>query len=359
MSPAQQQPPIGIVGYGLYIPRTQHTAADVAAGSGGRWTADAVQQKLGFDRKPVPGPGDGTQAMGVKAALDCLARTGVGPEAIDVILSVGEEYKEYPLTTTGIYLQEQIGAKNAWAIDLQQRCNTTVAALRFARDLLIAEPELKTVLIAGGYRNGDLIDYRDPTTSFMYNLAAGGGALLVQKGHTRNQILGVEIATDGSMARDVGVRYGGTEHPIEALPDEVLARLRREGNKSLTVFEPEHMKDTLNAIGFGKWFECLDRALHKAGRSRGDLGYLNVLHFKPSMHQALLDQLGLREDQSYYLREYGHLGQLDQMVSIHEGLRTGRLKDGALMAMLAAGIGYVWGVALIQWGEARTAVTSA
>ena len=45
--------PIGIVGYGLYIPSTFHTAADVTAQSGGRWTADAVQQKLGFDRKPV------------------------------------------------------------------------------------------------------------------------------------------------------------------------------------------------------------------------------------------------------------------------------------------------------------------
>ncbi|MFO0723857.1 MAG: 3-oxoacyl-ACP synthase [Myxococcota bacterium] len=344
--------PIGIVGYGLYIPSTFHTAADVAAQSGGRWTADAVQQKLGFDRKPVAGPGDGTQAMGVRAALDCLARTGVSPDAIDVVLSVGEEHKEFPLTTTAIYIQEQIGARRAWAIDLQQRCNTTVAALRFARDLLLAEPELNTVLIAGGYRNGDLIDYRDPTTSFMYNLAAGGGALLVQKGYTKNRIRAVEIATDGSMARDVGVRYGGTELPIERLPGEVLVRLRAEGNKSLTVFQPDHMKDALNAIGFTKWFECLDRGLQKIGRSRAELGYLNVLHFKPSMHQALLDALGLREEQSFYLRDYGHLGQLDPVVSIHEGLRTGRLGDGALMAVLTAGIGYVWGVALIEWGEA-------
>ena len=61
----------------------------------------------------------------------------------------------------------------------------------------------------------------------MYNLAAGGGALLVQKGHDKNRILGVEIVTDGSMARDVGVRYGGTRHPIESLPEDVLARLRR------------------------------------------------------------------------------------------------------------------------------------
>jgi 3-oxoacyl-[acyl-carrier-protein] synthase-3 len=292
---------------------------DVADGSGGRWTDTAVQQKLGFDKKPVAGPRDGTQAMGAWAAADCLRRTGRRPDEIDVILSVGEEHKEYPLTTTGIYIQHQIGAHRAWAIDLQQRCNTTVAALRFARDLLLAEPELKTVLIAGGYRNGDLIDYADPTTSFMYNLAAGGGALAGEEGPREEPHAGVEIATDGSMARDVGVRYGGTQHPIERLPDEVLAKLRAEGNKSLTVFEPEHMKDTstpsASPSGSSAWT--------RRWVSRQDAGRPGLPQHPPLQAldaPALLDELGLREDQSYYLRDYGHLGQLDQIVSIHEGL---------------------------------------
>jgi 3-oxoacyl-[acyl-carrier-protein] synthase-3 len=68
--------PIGIMGYGLYIPENFHSAKDVADGSGGRWTDTAVQQKLGFDKKPVAGPRDGTQAMGAWAAADCLRRTG-------------------------------------------------------------------------------------------------------------------------------------------------------------------------------------------------------------------------------------------------------------------------------------------
>ena len=343
-------PPVGIVGYGLYIPDTYLSAEDIAAQSGGRWTADAVRNKLGFDRKPMPGPGDGTQDMGVKAAQDCLRRTGVDPMEIDVILCIGEEHKEYPLTTSGIYIQEQIGAYKAWAIDLQQRCNTTVAALKIARDMLVADPDLETALIVGGYRNGDFIDFADPTTSFMYNLGAGAGAFLVRRGHEANEILGVQIATDGSMARDVGVRYGGTVNPIERLPDEILTKLRTEGNKTLTVFEPEHMKDTLNGIGFTKWMACLDKALGQSGLTRADLGYLNILHFKPSMYRALLDELGLTDEQSVYLRQYGHIGQVDQMISVHEGLEQGRLRDGHVMAMLAAGIGYVWGVAVVRWG---------
>jgi 3-oxoacyl-[acyl-carrier-protein] synthase-3 len=44
------------------------------------------------------------------------------------------------------------------------------------------------------------------------------------------------------------------------------------------------------------------------------------------------------------------MGQLDQIISIHEGLKSGRLKDGDLMVMIAAGVGYVWGASVVKWG---------
>jgi len=119
--------------------------------------------------------------MGVRAAIDALANTGVDPESIDLILCIGEEWKEYPLTTSGIYIQEQIGAKNAWAIDVQLRCGTTVAAMKMAKDMMLADEDIRTVLIVGGYRNGDFIDFKDPAVSFMYNLSAGAGALIMQR----------------------------------------------------------------------------------------------------------------------------------------------------------------------------------
>jgi 3-oxoacyl-[acyl-carrier-protein] synthase-3 len=36
--------------------------------------------------------------------------------------------------------------------------------------------------------------------------------------------------------------------------------------------------------------------------------------------------------------------------TIVEGLRLGRLKDGDLMVIVAAGIGYAWGAACVRWG---------
>jgi len=336
---------IGIVAYGLYFPKTEMTAAQVALATAGKWTEAAIKDKLGFDKKPIPGVGDGTQEMGVKAGLDCLKRFAYDPAKIDVILCIGEEWKEYPLTTSGIYIQEQIGAKNAWAIDVQQRCCSQVAAMKMAKDMIIADPEVNSVMIVGGYRNGDFVDYTNPAMSMMYNLGAGGCAMILERNAKANLLLGSHLVTDGSMARDAGCRIGGTAEPITA---DNLAR----AYQSLDLMDGEHMKNRLNEVSMPNWYHCIDRALEKAKLTRKDIGYLAVLHFKPSMHKILLQELGLREDQTTYLRDYGHIGQIDQVLSLHLGLEAGRIKAGTVVCMIAAGIGYAWAANVIRWGKA-------
>lgn len=336
---------VGVVGTGIYLPAEIMTAQEIALATKGNWTEEAVKEKLGIIEKRVPGKGDGTQEMGVQAGLDVLQRTGVDPGEIDLILCVGEEWKEYPLTTSGIYIQEKIGAKKAWALDLQQRCCTTVAAMKIAKDMISADAEIETVLIVGGYRNVDFVDYSDPAMSMMYNLGAGGGALILKRNFQRNLLLGTHIISDGSLARTAGVKYGGTEHPITC---ENVER----ASKSLQIFDVKFMKDRLNEISLPNWFHCLDRAFEKSGLSRDELGYLAVLHFKRSMYEYMLEALRLRENQSVYLSHYGHLGQIDQILSLHLGLAEGKITEGTVVSMIAAGIGYAWAANVIKWGPA-------
>jgi 3-oxoacyl-[acyl-carrier-protein] synthase-3 len=118
------------------------------------------------------------------------------------------------------------------------------------------------------------------------------------------------------------------------------------------------MKDRLNAVSMDNWMHCIDEALRKSQTNqptnqpytRADIGFLNVLHMKRSAHLDMLKRLGLTEEQSVYLSDYGHIGQQDAMFSIAEGLRQGRLKAGDLMVIVAAGIGYAWGAACVRWG---------
>ena len=131
---------VGIVGVGTYLPKNIMTAKEISDATGGVWSEEAVRDKLGINQKYIPSsePCDGTQEMGALAALKCLENTGVDPKEIDVILCIGEEWKEYPLTTSAIYIQDQIGAVNAWGIDVQNRCCTCVSAMEIAKDMLKA-----------------------------------------------------------------------------------------------------------------------------------------------------------------------------------------------------------------------------
>ncbi len=334
---------VGIVGYGIYFPEKTMSAAEIAAATNGVWTEDAVIEKLGIEKKHLPGINDGTQEMGVKAAHDALERTGTDPRDIDLILCMGEEWKEFPLTTSGIYIQEQIGAFNAWAIDVQQRCCTTISALKIAKDMMLADEDIQTAMIVGGYRNGDFVDYTDKSMSMMYNLSAAGGALILKKNIGRNKVLGTHIMTDGSMARDAGVVYGGTENPITCENID-------KAHKSLTLMNGAHMKARLNEVSMDNWMHCIEKAFQKSQLPVSSMDYLAVLHFKRSMHHVMLDNLGLTEEQSTYLSHYGHAGQIDQIISLHYGLESGKIHDGSVIAMIAAGIGYAWAASVIQWG---------
>ena len=334
---------VGIVGTGVYLPKKIMTAAEIAAATGGIWSEDAVRSKLGINQKYIAGPDEGTQEMGALAALKCLEKTGVDPKEIDLILCMGEEWKEYPLTTSALYIQDRIGAVNAWGIDVQNRCCTCVSAMKIARDMMVADETINTVLIAGGYRNGDFVDYTDKDMSMMYNLSCGGGAILLKKNYGKNLLLGSKIIADGSLSRTAGVEIGGIAKPFT--PENV-----EEGYRSLRLLDAKKMKDRLNIVSMPNWYKCIDESLAQAGLERKDIDYLDILHIKRSGHRGMLADLGLTEDQTIYLEDFGHIGQVDQILSLELAIEQGKVKPGSVVCMIAAGIGYVWSANIIRWG---------
>ncbi len=340
-----KKPVVGIVGTGIYLPEKEVTAKEISESTNGVWSEDAVINKLGIKTKLVPSETDGTQEMGALAAIDALKNTGVNPLDIDVIICVGEEWKEYPLTTSALYIQDRMGATNAWGIDVANRCCTTVSAMKMAKDMLIADEEVNMIMVVGGYRNCDFVDYTDKSMSMMYNLGAGAGAIILQKNYNKNLLLGSHIIADGSLSRTAGVEIGGTVNPIT---HENL----EESRKSLRLMDAVKMKEKLNRVSMPNWFMCIDKSLEKSNLERKDIDYLAILHIKRSGHKGILDTLGLTEDQTIYLEDYGHIGQIDQILSLHLALEQKKVKDGSVVCMLAAGIGYVWAANIIKWGEA-------
>lgn len=332
--------PIGIVSTGIYLPKRTMTAQQIADKAG--LPVNVVVEKMGIKQKFVPGLEDHTCEMGIRAAKRALEKARIDPLEIDVIIYIGEEHKEYPLWTSGIKLQEAIGAVNAWAFDIALRCGTTIMGLKLAKSLMNGDPAIKTVLLAGGYRNVDFINYENKRTRFMFNLGAGGGAILLKKGHRSNEVLETDVMTDGSFSEDVVVPVGGTKRPLT--PENLDMYM-------LDVTDPEGMKQRLEQKSMANFLKVIRASLQKSGYQESDISYVGLLHMKRSAHEFVLNQLALSLDQSIYLEDYGHIGQIDQILSLELAEKAGKIKSGDIIVLVSAGIGYAWGATTIRWGE--------
>ena len=339
---------MGIVSTGTWFPETYITAQDIAAESGlPEWV---VREKLGIERKFVADPKVHPNEMAVKAARVAVDKAGIDPMDIDVVLCTTEEWREYLLWTTAIDLAWEIGAKRAWGLDIHARCVTTIAALKLARSLMADDPSINTILIGGGYAISHFIDLGDVNTSFLFNIGAGAGAMIVKRDWPENRVLGNHLIADGMMSRHVLVPASGSvQHP----DNEAMAC----GGFKFRLVEPEAMKQRLGEVSIPNWLACVDRALENSGTkpdgspySRDDIDFFNMSLVKPSAHREMLDRLGLTEEQSVYISHIGHIGEQDAIINIEAGIEQGRLKPGDTMVMIAAGIGYVWGGAVVEWG---------
>lgn len=327
-----------ITGLGLYLPSGRISAGEIAVASGlPEWV---VTDKLGIESKPVPGPDDHPAEMAVRASRDALSAAGVDPGDVDVVLSMTEEHKEYPVWTAGPYIAEAVGAGGAWAFDANQKCGSFILALSLARALLRDQPGIRHVLIAGGYRNGDLIDFADEDVRFMYDLGAGAGAAVVSREGDGLEVLSTRFITDGKLARAVLVPVGGTKRPLTG---------SNYHEYRLRVVDRGLMKSRLEEVSLANFLAVIRGALEDARKTVDEVGYVALLHMKRSAHEAVLASLGLAPERSIYLSRYGHLGQVDQILSLDLAVKEGRLHRGQLAVLAAAGVGYVWNAAVVQW----------
>lgn len=332
---------VGIIGMGTYLPQERVTAQELARATG--IPESVIIEKFGVKEKPVAGAKETTAYMGLKAAEQALAEAGIHAEAIDLVIWCGAQHKDYPCWLAGLYAAHQLGASRAWSFDMEAMCGSMMAAIDLTKSMMLTHEELCHVLLVSGYRNNDLISLEDPTTRFMLDIGSGGSALVLKKNAGKNRILSSAFKGDGSFSLDCTVPVlGSAKWP----PEE--ADIQRA---FFHVQDEEAFKAKLGERTLPNFYAVIDEALKKSGGlSRKDIGYLAILHFKKSAHDAILAELGLHEGQTTYLDAYGHIGQNDQVLSIELGLKAGKIHDGAKVVMVGAGLGFVWASTVVEWG---------
>jgi len=331
---------VGIMGLGVYIPDNYIYAEEIAKKTNiPQWV---IEEKFGILKKPIPGPEDTTSYMGIQAAKEAIKDAGIDPKDIDLVIWNGGQHKDYPCWLASLKVAHEIGATRAWGFDMEAMCGSMMVGMETAKSLMMNNDNLNTVLLVSGYRNGDLINYEVPETSFMFDLGAGGAALILKKNLNKNLILGSAFRGDGSFSEQCVIEVGGTKKwPMKP----------EDANKYyFTVRDPEKFKANLNEKTMPNFYGVIRDSLKKSGYSEKDIGYLAILHFKRSAHKAVLEELGLNEEQTTYLENYGHLGQNDQVLSMKLALKEGKLNPGDIVVMVGAGIGFVWAATTVKWG---------
>jgi hydroxymethylglutaryl-CoA synthase len=80
--------PIGIVGYGAYLPCWRIRAQDIACA----WhqSTDRIASRLGLQEKVVPGHDEDTATLAVQASRNALSRAGIFASDIGAVF-IGSE----------------------------------------------------------------------------------------------------------------------------------------------------------------------------------------------------------------------------------------------------------------------------
>jgi hydroxymethylglutaryl-CoA synthase len=163
----QPQRPVGLVGYGTYVPRYRIAGKEIAR----IWTDG--QGGVPVTSKSVPGPDEDTITMSIEAARNALARAQVPAEQISAVW-VGSESHPYSVKPSGTVVSEALGT-SPWisAADWEFACKAGSEALTAGMGMVgsgMAEYIMAIGADTAQGRPGDALEY---------TASAGAAALLL------------------------------------------------------------------------------------------------------------------------------------------------------------------------------------
>lgn len=162
---------VGIVGYGVALPRWRITTDEISKGR--HVEADRISRQLGVYEKTVPGKDQDTVTLSVEAAHNALCRAHLDPQKIKA-LYIGSESHPYAVKPSATIVGQALGINKFSAVaDMEFACKAGTAALHVAYSMIKA----------------DLIDYAmaigadtaqaAPGDVLEFTAAAGGAAFIV------------------------------------------------------------------------------------------------------------------------------------------------------------------------------------
>ncbi|HEY53087.1 MAG TPA: hydroxymethylglutaryl-CoA synthase [Caldilineae bacterium] len=167
----QPSRPVGITGYGVYIPRYRLPAQEVSDA----WTGGSAG--LPILEKAVPGLDEDTTTISIEAARNALLRAGIAPTDLRAIW-IGSESHPYAVKPTSTIVAEALGAAPmVQAGDWEFACKAGTEAIIAAVGLVGSEMADYALGIGADTAQGR------PGDALEYTAGAGGAAIIIGPAH--------------------------------------------------------------------------------------------------------------------------------------------------------------------------------
>lgn len=305
-------------------------------------TADAwIQERTGIRERriaePLKNPAERNSALGARAALQALQQAGKKPDQIDAILYATCS-GDTPVPSTACWLQNEIGATRAWAMDLNAACSGFVFGTSIA-DQFIRTGSAQTILVVGAEVLSSITNWEDRGTCILFGDGAGAAIVERTTPDAPNRILWSKLHSDGRLWDLFQIEAGGSNRPNT--PETLAARLDKMQMKGREIF-----KEAVRTLA-----DFAVEALESNGMKPQDLDWFVPHQANLRIIEAVAKRLQFPMERVLVnVDRFGNTSAATVPTALAEGVYDGRVKPGQTVLMDVFGAGLTYGSLLMRWG---------
>jgi len=321
-----------IIGTGSYAPEKILTNEDLSklVDTSDEW----ITSRTGIKQRHIAREDEQTSDMAAEASKKALEMAGLTASDLDMII-VGTISGDMPMPACAAFVQAKLGAKCP-AFDISAACAGSLFGLSIA-DQFIKTNAAKNILVLGVELLSRILNWEDRNTCVLFGDAAGAFILAPSEKESRG-ILSTHIHTDGDYTNILTIPGGGSISPMNEETLEKKLNFVHMNGREVYKFAVRSLtsviKEGLDAHGFEK--EDVDHVVPHQANIR--------------IVDAVLKNLKIPKEKTVLnIDRYGNTSSASVPVTLDEAVRSGRIKEGDLVAMMAIGAGMSWGSAMIRW----------
>jgi len=319
-----------IVGTGSHLPSTvlDNRTLEAMAGVTDEW----IVRRTGIRERRVASPGEGSAALGVRAARSALESAGIGADEVGLIL-VATSTPDHLTPPTAAEIQAEIGAYGAACFDIEAGFAGWIYALITA-DALLAAGHARYALVVGAETLSTVTDRADPQTGPLFG--DGAGAVVLAQGSGPLTIRSTAWWADGRLADALLRPAGGARRPFDARVLEERAHLlRMEGTRLF--------RKAVRTMA-----EQADLALERAGLSVDDVALVVPHQANLRIIEAFAREAGFaRERIMINIDRYGNTGAATIPIALHEAVAERAVPADGPILLVSFGAGATAGAAVL------------